>query len=82
MSAAAVLGLARVSGVRWAEVRCMQVYKQNDRLVQHIAKQHAEQLQAVEDAANPRVFPFTFSSAAPLISLPVPIPRYRYLACS
>ncbi len=42
----------------------VQVYKQNDRLVQHIAKQHADELPAA-DAADPKVIARLFAESAP-----------------
>jgi hypothetical protein len=37
-----------------ADSASLQVYEQNDRLVQHIAKQHADELQVAAQAADPK----------------------------
>ncbi len=50
--------------------RVLQVYKQNDRLVQHMAKQHADELHAAH-ATHPKVTAPSFAESAP----PPPPPR-------
>ena len=43
-----------------ADSASLQVYEQNDRLVQHIAKQHADELQVAAEAADPKAIPAHF----------------------